>query len=86
MTDREWFVVHLPVSARDLTGAIRLARVMGRSMRLAPFVDTGQMTVSYEDEQGVHHRVFCDRRLPVGGRRCLLPADHDGPCARWLRR
>lgn len=87
MAAREWFVVHLPVSARDLAGAIRLARVMGVSLRLMPFVDTGQMTVSYEDEQGVRHQVFCDRRLPGGvGRRCLLPADHDGPCARRLRR
>lgn len=87
MAARELFVVHLPVAARDLTGAIRLARVMGLSLRLMPFVDTGQMTVSYEDEQDVHHQVFCDRRMPgCAGRRCLLPADHDGPCARRLRR
>lgn len=87
MGDRERFVVHLPVSARDLTGAIRLARVMGRSMRLVPFVETGQITVSYEDDQDVHHRVFCDRRLPgISGRRCRLPAEHGGPCARRVPR
>lgn len=86
MTARRRFVVHLPITARDLAGAIRLARVMGRSARLVPFVDTGQISVSHEDEQGVHHQVFCDRRLAGGGRRCALPAGHDGPCARWVRR
>ncbi|WP_329107787.1 hypothetical protein OG792_05065 [Micromonospora sp. NBC_01699] len=85
MADRERFVVRLPVLARDLAGAQRLARVMGRTMRILPYVDPGEITVSYEDEQRVHHRVFCDRLLGAG-RRCLLRADHDGPCARRLSR
>ncbi|MFI1194839.1 hypothetical protein ACH4T9_16485 [Micromonospora sp. NPDC020750] len=42
--------------------------------------------MSPEDDQNVRHRVFCDRRMPGGGRLCLLRADHDGPCARRLRR
>ncbi|WP_326560745.1 hypothetical protein [Micromonospora sp. NBC_01796] len=85
MADRERFVVRLPILARDLAGAQRLARVVGRSLRLLPLVDPGEITVSYEDEQRVHHRVFCDRLLGAG-RRCLLRADHDGPCARRLTR
>ncbi len=85
MAAAERFVIHLPVVARDLAGAERLARAMGRSMRLLPYVDPGEITVSGEDEQGVHHRVFCDRLLSVG-RRCLLRAGHDGPCARRVRR
>jgi hypothetical protein len=84
MADRERFVIRLPVVARDLAAALRLARVMGRSMQLLPQVDPGEITVSYEDDQGVHHRVFCDRLL-APGRRCLLRADHDGPCTRRLR-
>jgi hypothetical protein len=54
-------------------------------MRLLPQVDPGEITVSYEDEQPVQHRVFCDRLL-AAGRRCLLRADHDGPCTRHIRR
>jgi hypothetical protein len=84
MADRERFVIRLPVIARDLAAAKRLARVMGRSMRLLPQTDPGEITVSYEDEQRVHHRVFCDRLL-AARRRCLLRADHDGPCTRRIR-
>ncbi|MEH1165276.1 hypothetical protein V6V47_07805 [Micromonospora sp. CPCC 205539] len=41
--------------------------------------------MSEEDQQFLRHRVFCDLLLP-GGRRCVLRADHDGPCACRLRR
>ncbi|GLY23195.1 hypothetical protein CA850_08830 [Micromonospora echinospora] len=82
---RERFVIHLPVVAGDLTGAVRLARVVARWASILPCTDPGEATVSYEDEQGVHHRVFCDTRLP-GGHRCLLRAGHDGPCTRRLLR
>jgi hypothetical protein len=71
--------------AADLAAAIRLARVVARSMSFLPQADPGETTVSEEDDQGVRHRVFCDLLLP-GGRRCLLRADHDGPCSRRLRR
>ncbi|SBT51101.1 hypothetical protein [Micromonospora narathiwatensis] len=85
MVERERFVIHLPVAATDLAGAVRLARVVARWAGLLSAADPGETTVSAEDEQGVRHRVFCDLRLP-GGRRCLLRADHDGPCTRRLTR
>ncbi|MEU3453215.1 hypothetical protein ABZ671_06390 [Micromonospora sp. NPDC006766] len=83
--DRQRFVIHLPVLAGDLVGAVRLARVVARWARLLATADPGETTVSAEDNQGVRHRVFCDLPLP-NGRRCLLGADHDGPCARRLVR
>ncbi|MER7585929.1 hypothetical protein ABTW72_00145 [Micromonospora sp. NPDC127501] len=79
------YVVHLPVVANDLAAAQRLARVIGRWMLVLPMTDPGETTVSEEDHQLVRHRVFCDLLMP-GGRRCLLRADHDGPCSRRLRR
>jgi hypothetical protein len=85
MAARERFVIHLPVEATDLAAAKRLARVVARSMSVLRQVDPGETSVSEEDNQGVRHRVFCDLLLP-GGRRCLLWADHDGPCRRRLRR
>ncbi|RGC70390.1 hypothetical protein C5N14_02815 [Micromonospora sp. MW-13] len=81
MAARGRFVVHLPVLAPDLAGAVRLARVVAGWAGVLSSADPGETTVSAEDEQGVRHRVFCDLRLP-GGRRCLLRADHDGPCTR----
>ncbi|MEU9506823.1 hypothetical protein AB0D32_11145 [Micromonospora sp. NPDC048170] len=84
-TRRQRFVVHLPVLAVDLAGAVRLARVVARWSGLLAQADPGETTVSTEDNQGVRHRVFCDLRLPEG-RRCLLRADHDGPCTRRLTR
>jgi hypothetical protein len=83
MTER--YVIHLPVVAADLTAAQRLARVVARWTVMLPQTDPGETTVSAEDAQHVRHRVFCDLLMP-GGRRCLLRADHDGPCARRLRR
>ncbi|WP_405108745.1 hypothetical protein OG559_27055 [Micromonospora sp. NBC_01405] len=80
------YVVHLPVVAVDLAAAQRLARLVGRWLLVLPHADPGETTVSSEDDQNVRHRVFCDRRMPGGGRRCLLRAEHDGPCARRLRR
>ncbi|WP_329013945.1 hypothetical protein OG271_05465 [Micromonospora rifamycinica] len=79
--DRERFVVHLPVVAGGLPGAVRLARVLARWAGVLAQADPGETTVSAEDDQGVRHRVFCDVRLATG-RRCLLRADHDGPCSR----
>ncbi|MFE9688357.1 hypothetical protein [Micromonospora sp. NPDC005806] len=85
MVERERFVIHLPVAAGDLTAAVHLARVVARWAGLLSQTDPGETTVSAEDDQGVRHRVFCDLRLP-GGRRCVLRADHGGPCARRLTR
>ncbi|WP_320067586.1 hypothetical protein [Micromonospora sp. RTGN7] len=81
----ERFVIHLPVVAGDLSGAVRLARVVARWAGVLTQADPGETTVSAEDDQNLRHRVFCDRRL-TGGRRCLLRAQHDGPCTRRLTR
>ncbi|MGN9889665.1 hypothetical protein [Micromonospora sp. L31] len=87
MSDR--WVIHLPVTAPDLLRARILARTAARVLaRLSTRVEPGGVTVSAEDQQGVRHWVFCDRRLP-GGDRCALPADHTAPCSRrapWLNR
>ncbi|MFF5053957.1 hypothetical protein ACFY1S_12320 [Micromonospora sp. NPDC000663] len=87
MTDR--WVIHLPVTAPDLFRARILARTAARVLaRLSARVEPGGVTVSAEDQQGVRHWVFCDRRL-TGGGRCALPTDHNTPCSRrppWLNR
>ncbi|GLY23631.1 hypothetical protein [Micromonospora sp. NBRC 101691] len=77
--ERERFVVHLPVVATDLAGALRFARSITRAVSFLADVDRGETTVSAEDAQGVRHRVFCDR-LFARGRRCPRPAGHDGDC------
>jgi hypothetical protein len=80
VTADRW-VVHVPVTAHDLTRARLLARVVARTLaHLRPAVDLGDTTVSPEDDQGVHHRVFCDRLL-APGRRCGLPDGHAQSCA-----
>jgi hypothetical protein len=79
------FVIHLPVVTRDLSSAVRLARVVARWASVLPQTDPGETTVSAEDAQHLRHRVFCDTLLP-GGRRCGLRDDHDGPCSVRLPR
>ncbi|QLD23243.1 hypothetical protein [Micromonospora carbonacea] len=75
------WVVHVPIVVPDLLRARILARTAARVLaQLTRCVDVGEVTVSAEDEQRVHHRVFCDRRL-AGGARCGLPSDHLAPCA-----
>ncbi|WP_326561818.1 hypothetical protein [Micromonospora sp. NBC_01796] len=73
------YVIHLPISAPDLPRARILARTAARSLSFLA-VDARETTVSEEDNQGVHHRVFCDRLLD-DGRRCVLRAEHETPCA-----
>ncbi|MGW3784968.1 hypothetical protein ACWD5Z_10285 [Micromonospora chokoriensis] len=63
-----------------------LTRIFARTaapvlVRLSARVESGGVTVSAEDQQGVRHWVFCDLPLP-GGARCALPVDHLAPCAR----
>ncbi|MBG6100813.1 hypothetical protein IW249_001227 [Micromonospora vinacea] len=77
--ERERFVVHLPVVAVDLPGALRFARVITRALGFLADVDRAETTVSEEDAQCVRHRVFCDSLLD-GRRRCPRAAAHDGPC------
>ncbi|MEU6020944.1 hypothetical protein [Micromonospora sp. NPDC047134] len=74
-------MVHLPITAPDLVRARLLARTVARVLtRLSGRVEPGAVTVSAEDQQGVRHWVFCDRRLSGGGR-CVLAAEHDAPCS-----
>ncbi|GAB3803466.1 hypothetical protein GCM10027605_25410 [Micromonospora zhanjiangensis] len=73
------FVVHLPVVVTDLAGAKHLARRLAVALLALPEVDGGETTVSEEDNQGVRHRVFCDRLL-ADGRRCGRQNEHDGGC------
>ncbi|MFG1674617.1 hypothetical protein [Micromonospora sp. NPDC049282] len=77
------YVIHLPIVAADLPAAQRMARVVGRWLLVLPRAEPGGTTVSAEDEQNVRHWVFCDAPM-ANGRRCLLGADHDGPCSRRL--
>lgn len=80
------YVIHLPIVTTDLARARVLARTAARALTFLA-VDARETTVSEEDDQGVHHRVFCDRLLD-GGRRCALRADHEIACTprlRWRR-
>jgi hypothetical protein len=79
--ERERFVVHLPVFAVDLPGALRFARAITRALSFLADVDRAETTVSAEDAQFLRHRVYCDNLLD-GRRRCPRPAAHDGPCGR----
>lgn len=65
------YVVRLPMLASDLAHAMDLVR----SLRLPPEADTGQTTVSEEDNPLARHWIFCDRRP------CTKPGYHDGECA-----
>jgi hypothetical protein len=80
MADRQRYVIHLPLLAANLDSAKRFARTLAQSVAFLPEIDGGEATVSEEDDQGVRHRVFCDRLLD-GGRRCALRAGHPTPCA-----
>lgn len=73
------YVVHLPVRTRSRMVAMRLARALARSLAFLPEFEPTGTTVSRGDEQGVHHRVFCDRRV-AGGQRCPKAPGHRGPC------
>jgi hypothetical protein len=79
-------VIHLPVTAPDLARARMYARTAARTLAtLVRSADPGETTVSEEDDQDTHHRVFCDARL-TGGGRCVLPADHTTACTTRGRR
>jgi hypothetical protein len=75
-------VIHLPVAVADLAGALDLARTLARSLASTPEIDVAGTRASAEDSQHVRHWVFCDRIMP-DRRRCLLRADHRGPCLPW---
>ncbi|WP_323373390.1 hypothetical protein [Plantactinospora alkalitolerans] len=80
MKEPDRYVVHVPFTAPDLTRARQFARMVARSTARLPEVDAAEATVSAEDNQVVQSRLFCDRLLDKG-RRCVLRADHEVPCA-----
>ena len=75
--NQRW-IIHLPVTAPDLARAAVLARTAARALTFLR-IDTGETTVTPEDDQRQHHRVFCDRRLD-SGKRCTLRNGHESPC------
>lgn len=79
------FLIQLPVAADDLATAVRVARVIARSLSFHNLVEYDQATVTTVDHPAVRHAAFCPRQVP-NGRRCLLRPDHDGPCTRRLPR
>ncbi|MEO3779726.1 hypothetical protein ABGB16_23375 [Micromonospora sp. B11E3] len=79
------YLVQLPVVADDLTTAVRVARVVARSLSFHNLVECDDATVATVDHPGVRHPAFCPRHL-ANGRRCLLRPEHDGPCTRRLPR
>lgn len=78
MVDR--YVVHLPFTAPDVDAARQFARMAARTLGGLPEVDVAEATVSVGDDQVVQSRLFCDRLLDKG-RRCVLRAEHEVPCA-----
>nr|MDT0663393.1 hypothetical protein [Micromonospora sp. DSM 115978] len=76
-------VIHLPVGVPSLAAATELAARLTESLSFLPELDAGEVTVSAEDAQYEHHRVFCDRLLPAGGR-CGERLPHSGPCVRRI--
>jgi hypothetical protein len=73
-------VIHLPVAVADLGTAVELAARLAELLAgPVPELDRGEITVSPEDAQYEHHRVFCDRLLDSGGR-CARRARHVGGC------
>ncbi|WP_372433669.1 hypothetical protein [Micromonospora coerulea] len=80
MSAPRW-IVHLPTTLTSLDEAISLTVALRNSLRHVTAIDFGEATLSEEDRQFVRTRVWCDARAS-GSARCLLRADHDGPCTR----
>jgi hypothetical protein len=72
-------VIHLPVVVPTLDAATELAARLAESLAFLPELDAGEVSVSAEDAQHEHHRVYCDRLL-TGGGRCGERLPHPGPC------
>ncbi|WP_416902028.1 hypothetical protein [Micromonospora echinospora] len=77
------FLIQLPVTADDLTTAVRVARVIARSLSFHEMVECDEATVAAVDHPAVRHPAFCPQRL-ANGRRCLLRPRHDGECTHRL--
>ncbi|MFI7212011.1 hypothetical protein ACIBP4_14345 [Micromonospora maritima] len=78
MTEPRW-IIHLPTTLTSRAAAAELATALARSLGHLDAVDFGETTLSEEDAQHLRHRVWCDVRLPGGGR-CPRPDGHAGSC------
>ncbi|NJP32044.1 hypothetical protein [Micromonospora thermarum] len=78
MTAPRW-IIHLPTTLTSLDGAVILATALRESLGHVTAIDFGETTLSEEDRQFLHTRVWCDARLDGAGR-CRRRNDHDGPC------
>ncbi|ADU06875.1 hypothetical protein ML5_1337 [Micromonospora sp. L5] len=78
MTEPRW-IIHLPTTLTCRDVAAELAAALARSLGHLDAVDFGETTLSEEDAQHLRHRVWCDMRLPGGGR-CGHRDGHDGWC------
>jgi hypothetical protein len=78
--DRRRYVIHVPVTVRDLDGAKALARALALSVGHISQIDARRTTVSAEDAPEVRHRVFCNRLLVRARGRCRREYGHAGPC------
>ncbi|MEU7710859.1 hypothetical protein ACGF5H_20090 [Micromonospora chalcea] len=78
MTEPRW-IIHLPTTLTSQDAAADLAAALARSLGHLNAVDFGESTLSEEDAQHVRYRVWCDARLPDGGR-CGQRDGHGGSC------
>ncbi|MEH0827964.1 MULTISPECIES: hypothetical protein [unclassified Micromonospora] len=78
MAEPRW-IIHLPTTLTSRDAADELAAALARSLGHLDAVDFGEMTLSEEDAQHLRYRVWCDVRLPGGGR-CGQRDGHDGSC------
>ncbi|MFG3577003.1 hypothetical protein [Micromonospora chersina] len=73
------WIVHLPTTLTSLDDVRTLAASLRISLSHVSAIDFGETTLSEEDRQFVRTRVWCDARLPDGGR-CGLPDEHEFAC------
>ncbi|PWU59454.1 hypothetical protein DLE60_16220 [Micromonospora globispora] len=78
MTATRW-VVHLPTTLTSRSAAAKLAVALRGSLSHVTAIDFGETTLSEEDRQFLHTRIWCDAKLDGAGR-CRRRNDHDGPC------
>ncbi|WP_233512615.1 hypothetical protein [Micromonospora deserti] len=74
------WIVHLPTTLTSLAGAAALAEALRGSLGHVTVIDFGETTLSEEDRQFLRTRIWCDHRLPGGGR-CARRAEHAGTCS-----
>ncbi|MEU6020563.1 hypothetical protein [Micromonospora sp. NPDC047134] len=78
MSAPRW-VIHLPTTLTSLEQAVDLAVALRDSLGHVTVIDFGETTLSEEDTQYLHTRVWCDARGGGPGR-CRGRDEHDGPC------